>query len=221
MINVNIEKSWKKLLKNEFSKNYFTELVDFIKLEYSKEKIYPNGSLIFNAFKYCPFNDLKVIILGQDPYHGYNQAHGLSFSVINGVKKPPSLVNIFKELKNDIGKEIPESGNLEHWAKQGVLLLNSILTVRKGQPGSHRDKGWELFTDSVIDSISNNSKRKGFMLWGAYAQKKGKKIDRNKHLVLEAAHPSPFSAHTGFFNSNHFSKCNDYLNLFNIEKINW
>tara|TARA_B100001758_G_C18328104_1_gene567187 strand:- start:220 stop:885 length:666 start_codon:yes stop_codon:yes gene_type:complete len=221
MIDVNIEHSWKELLQEEFSKKYFQTLVKFIKKEYSSQKIYPKGSLIFNAFNYCSFDDVKVIILGQDPYHGYNQAHGLSFSVLEGVKKPPSLVNIFKELKNDIGKKIPESGNLENWAQQGVLMLNSILTVRKGEPGSHREKGWELFTDSVIDVISQKTSKKVFMLWGAYAQKKGKKIDRNKHLVLEAAHPSPFSAHTGFFNTNHFSRCNEYLNLYNIQEIKW
>ncbi len=221
MVDVNIEYSWKKLLKNEFSKEYFKKLVDFIKKEYSTKEVYPKGALIFNAFNYCSFKDLKVIILGQDPYHGYNQAHGLSFSVLNGVKKPPSLINIFKEVKNDIGKEIPKSGNLENWANQGVLMLNSILTVRKGEPGSHKEKGWEVFTDYVIDKISKETTKKVFMLWGAYAQKKGQKIDRNKHLVLEAAHPSPFSAHTGFFNSNHFSRCNEYLNLYNIQEINW
>ena len=221
MIDVNIEHYWKKLLEKEFSKEYFNKLVEFVKKEYSTNEVYPKGSLIFNAFNYCSFKDLKVIILGQDPYHGYNQAHGLSFSVLNGVKKPPSLINIFKEVKNDIGKEIPKSGNLENWANQGVLMLNSILTVRKGEPGSHKEKGWEVFTDSVIEKISKETTKKVFMLWGAYAQKKGQKIDRNKHLVLEAAHPSPFSAHTGFFNSNHFSRCNEYLNLYNIQEINW
>jgi len=221
MIDVNIENSWKKLLQEEFSKKYFQNLIKFIKEEYSTQKVYPKGSLIFNAFNYCSFDDLKVVILGQDPYHGYNQAHGLSFSVLSEVKKPPSLVNIFKEIQNDIGKKIPESGNLEHWAKQGVLMLNSILTVRKSEPGSHREKGWELFTDAVVEIISQKTSKKVFMLWGAYAQKKGKKIDRNKHLVLEAAHPSPFSAHTGFFNTNHFSRCNEYLNLYNIQEINW
>ncbi len=221
MIDVNIENSWKELLQEEFSKKYFQKLIKFIKEEYSTQKVYPKGSLIFNAFNYCSFDDLKVVILGQDPYHGYNQAHGLSFSVLSDIKKPPSLVNIFKEIQNDIGKKIPESGNLEHWAKQGVLMLNSILTVRKSEPGSHREKGWELFTDAVVDIISQKTSKKVFMLWGAYAQKKGKKIDRNKHLVLEAAHPSPFSAHTGFFNTNHFSRCNEYLNLYNIQEINW
>ncbi len=221
MIDENIENSWKELLQEEFSKKYFQKLKKFIKEEYSTQKVYPKGSLIFNAFNYCSFDDLKVVILGQDPYHGYNQAHGLSFSVLSDIKKPPSLVNIFKEIQNDIGKKIPESGNLEHWAKQGVLMLNSILTVRKSEPGSHREKGWESFTDAVVDIISQKTSKKVFMLWGAYAQKKGKKIDRNKHLVLEAAHPSPFSAHTGFFNTNHFSRCNEYLNLYNIQEINW
>ena len=221
MINVNIEPSWKKLLKKEFSKEYFKNLIEFVKREYSEESVYPKDSLIFNAFNYFPFKDLKVIILGQDPYHGYNQAHGLSFSVLNGTKKPPSLMNIFKEIQNDIGKKIPDSGNLEHWAKQGILMLNSILTVRKGKPGSHKEKGWEVFTDSVIEIISKKTTKKVFILWGTYAQKKGQKIDRNKHLVLEAPHPSPFSAHTGFFNTNQFSRCNEYLNLYNIQEINW
>jgi len=221
MLNIKIEDSWNKLLKNEISKEYFKNLIEFLKIEYSSKEVYPKSSLIFNAFNHCSFNDLKVIILGQDPYHGYNQAHGLSFSVLEGVKKPPSLTNIFKEVKNDIGKKIPNSGNLENWSKQGVLMLNSILTVRKGKPGSHKEKGWELFTDSVIDIISNKTTKKVFMLWGSYAKRKGQKIDRNKHLVLEAPHPSPFSAHAGFFNSNHFSRCNDYLNLYNIQEIKW
>ena len=221
MIDVNIEYSWKKLLNKEFSKEYFKKLVDFVRKEYSTHEVYPKGSLIFNAFNYCSFKDLKVIILGQDPYHGYNQAHGLSFSVLNGVKPPPSLINIFKEVKNDIGKKIPKSGNLENWANQGVLMLNSILTVRKGEPGSHKEKGWEVFTDSVIEKISKETTKKVFMLWGAYAQKKGQKIDRNKHLVLEAAHPSPFSAHKGFFRSKPFSKCNNYLALHKKDKVDW
>tara|TARA_S200000501_G_C20847644_1_gene754297 strand:- start:1469 stop:2134 length:666 start_codon:yes stop_codon:yes gene_type:complete len=221
MVGINIENSWKNILQEEFSKHYFKKLFEFVKNEYNSKTIYPSFELIFNAFNYCPFNNLKVIIIGQDPYHGYNQAHGLSFSVTDKVKKPPSLVNIFKEIKNDLGKEIPVSGNLEKWSKQGVLLLNSILTVREGEPGSHKEKGWELFTDSVVDIISKNTSNKVFMLWGTYAQKKGQKIDRNKHLVLESSHPSPFSAHNGFFNTNPFSQCNEYLNSYNIQEINW
>jgi len=221
MVGINIENSWKNILQEEFSKYYFKKLFEFVKNEYNLKTVYPSFELIFNAFNYCSFNNLKVIIIGQDPYHRYNQAHGLSFSVTDKVKKPPSLVNIFKEIKNDLGKEIPISGNLEKWSKQGVLLLNSILTVRKGEPGSHKEKGWELFTDSVVDIISKNTSNKVFMLWGSYAQKKGQKIDRNKHLVLESSHPSPFSAHNGFFNTNPFSQCNEYLNSYNIQEINW
>ena len=221
MVVINIENSWKKMLQEEFSKYYFKKLFEFVKNEYNSKTVYPGFELIFNAFNYCPFTNLKVIIIGQDPYHGYNQANGLSFSVTDKVKKPPSLVNIFKEIKNDLGKEIPVSGNLEKWSKQGVLLLNSILTVRKGEPGSHKEKGWELFTDSVVDIISKKTSNKVFMLWGSYAQKKGLKIDRNKHLVLDSSHPSPFSAHKGFFNTNPFSQCNEYLNSYNIQEINW
>ena len=221
MVDINIENYWKNILQEEFSKYYFKKLFEFVKNEYNSKTVYPRFELVFNAFNYCSFNNLKVIIIGQDPYHGYNQANGLSFSVTDKVKKPPSLVNIFKEIKNDLGKEIPISGNLEKWSKQGVLLLNSILTVRKGEPGSHKEKGWELFTDSVVDIISKNTSNKVFMLWGAYAQKKGQKIDRNKHLVLESSHPSPFSAHNGFFNTNPFSQCNEYLNSYNIQEINW
>ena len=221
MTTVNIESSWKNLIQEEFTKDYFKKLIDFVKKEYSQNDIYPQGSLIFKAFKNCSFHDLKVVIIGQDPYHGYNQAHGLCFSVKDGVKKPPSLINIFKEIKNDIGVEIPKSGNLERWSNQGVLMLNSILTVRKGEPGSHKEKGWENFTDKIIEVISEKTSKKVFMLWGAYAQKKGEKIDRKKHLVLEASHPSPFSANRGFFNTNHFSRCNEYLNTYNIKEIRW
>mgnify|MGYP001297703744 CR=1 FL=1 len=220
-MNIKIEHSWKKLLYEELKKDYFKNLVNFVKQEYSEKKIYPPGKLIFKAFENCPFNNLKVVIIGQDPYHGYNQANGLCFSVSDGIKKPPSLLNIFKELKSDLNLEIPTSGNLERWSTQGVLMLNSILTVEKGEPGSHKKKGWEKFTDCIIEIINHNKSNIVFMLWGAYAQKKGEKINKNKHLVLESAHPSPFSADRGFFNQNHFSKCNEYLKRHNKMKIMW
>ena len=217
----NLDSSWTELINQELKKEYFKKLLFFLKNEYSSQKIHPRKSLIFNAFKLCTLNNLRVIIIGQDPYHGNNQAHGLSFSVSKDIKIPPSLLNIFKEIKNDIGKEVPKSGNLEYLAKQGVLLLNSVLTVRHGKPGSHRNKGWELFSVSVIKYISLNSKNCVFILWGLYAQKKEKLIDKRKHLVLCSSHPSPFSAYSGFFNNNHFSKCNNYLKLHNKQKIIW
>ena len=220
-MNITIENSWKKLLNNEFQKNYFKELVNFVKKEYSNKTIYPPGKLIFQAFNNCPFEKVKVVIIGQDPYHGYNQANGLCFSVADGLKKPPSLLNIFKEIRSDVDLKIPKSGNLERWSNQGVLMLNSILTVEKGEPGSHKNKGWENFTDSVIQIIANNTSNIAFILWGAYAQKKGEKINRNKHLILEAAHPSPFSADRGFFGQKHFSRCNEYLKRHNKEEIMW
>tara|TARA_B100000530_G_scaffold117434_1_gene73122 strand:+ start:585 stop:1247 length:663 start_codon:yes stop_codon:yes gene_type:complete len=220
-MNVKIEKSWKQRLDTEFQKPYFSNLVSFITKEFSEKSIYPSGSLIFNAFNNCSFDDVKVVILGQDPYHGEGQAHGLSFSVPDGVKKPPSLKNIFKEIEYDLGIEAPGSGNLLRWANQGVLLLNSILTVQKGKPASHQMKGWEVFTDAVIDLLSKEKKNLVFMLWGAYAYKKGLKIDRNKHLVIETSHPSPFSADKGFFRSKQFSKCNDYLEFYKKGIINW
>tara|TARA_Y100000994_G_scaffold98027_1_gene81089 strand:- start:1196 stop:1858 length:663 start_codon:yes stop_codon:yes gene_type:complete len=220
-MNVKIEKSWKQRLDTEFQKPYFSNLVSFITKEFSEKSIYPSGSLIFNAFNNCSFDDVKVVILGQDPYHGEGQAHGLSFSVPDGVKKPPSLKNIFKEIEYDLGIEAPDSGNLLRWANQGVLLLNSILTVQKGKPASHQMKGWEVFTDAVIDLLSKEKKNLVFMLWGAYAYKKGLKIDRNKHLVIETSHPSPFSADKGFFRSKQFSKCNDYLEFYKKGIINW
>ena len=220
-MNVKIEKSWKQRLDTEFQKPYFSNLVSFITKEFSEKSIYPSGSLIFNAFNNCSFDDVKVVILGQDPYHGEGQAHGLSFSVPDGVKKPPSLKNIFKEIEYDLGIEAPDSGNLLIWANQGVLLLNSILTVQKGKPASHQMKGWEAFTDAVIDLLSKEKKNLVFMLWGAYAYKKGLKIDRNKHLVIETSHPSPFSADKGFFRSKQFSKCNDYLEFYKKGIINW
>tara|TARA_Y100001968_G_C19358050_1_gene718258 strand:+ start:478 stop:1140 length:663 start_codon:yes stop_codon:yes gene_type:complete len=216
-----IESSWKELLMNEFKKPYFKELVSFVKKEYSQKTIYPPGKLIFKAFDNCSFKKIKVVIIGQDPYHGYNQANGLCFSVSDGLKKPPSLLNIFKELRSDLDINIPESGNLERWSHQGVLMLNSILTVEKGEPSSHKNKGWENFTDSVIEIIATQKSNIVFMLWGAYAQKKGEKINRNKHLILESAHPSPFSADRGFFGKKHFSKCNEYLKRYNKGKILW
>lgn len=220
-MNVKIEKSWKNKLDKEFQKAYFSNLVSFIKSEFLSQSIYPNGSLIFNAFDQCSFDDVKVVILGQDPYHGEGQAHGLSFSVPDGVRQPPSLKNIFKEIYFDLGINPPESGNLLRWANQGVLLLNSILTVKKGKPGSHQMKGWEVFTDAVIEILSQEKENLVFMLWGTYAYKKGEKINRNKHLVIETSHPSPFSADKGFFNSKQFSKCNDYLEFHKKGVINW
>jgi len=196
---LNIENSWKNLLNNEFEKEYFSGLMDFLMNEYDNHIIYPPKKIIFNAFNNCSFKDIKVVIIGQDPYHGPNQAHGLSFSVADNIKLPPSLRNIFKELHNDLSVEISSSGNLTHWAQQGVFLLNSILTVRKGAPGSHKMKGWEKFTNTVIDLISKRKNNIVFLLWGLYAQKKGLYIDRNKHLVIESTHPSPFSAYKNFF----------------------
>ena len=220
-MNVNIESSWELKLNKEFQKPYFLDLVSFLKKEFTSKDIYPPGSLIFNAFNNCSFHDLKVVILGQDPYHGDGQAHGLSFSVPDGIKQPPSLQNIFKEIYYDLGLKKPISGNLQRWSSQGVLLLNSILTVRKGVPGSHQMKGWETFTDAVIELISSQKENIVFILWGAYAQKKGLKINRSKHLIIESVHPSPFSAHKGFFNSKPFSRCNTYLEFHKKSPVNW
>jgi len=219
-MDVQIENSWKALLKDEFEKDYFKNLTDFIKQEYKTHTIYPPGKDIFKAFDLCPVGNVKVVIIGQDPYHGKGQAHGLCFSVKDGVKIPPSLRNIYKELYNDIGKEIPETGNLEHWAKQGVLMLNATLTVRAGNAGSHQGKGWETFTDAVIKKISKEKENLVFLLWGAYAQRKGQVID-NEHYILESAHPSPFSAHNGFFGNKHFSKTNAFLKLKELTEIRW
>lgn len=221
MSTVKIAPSWEKRLKEEFQADYFLKLVSFIKEEKVNQQVYPPGSLIFNAFDKCAFEDVKVVIIGQDPYHGVGQAHGLSFSVPEGIKPPPSLVNIFKELKDDIGKPIPLSGNLEHWAAQGVLLLNATLTVRAHAAGSHQNKGWEEFTDAVIRLINEEKKNVVFLLWGAYAQKKGSFIDIEKHCVLKAPHPSPFSAHTGFLGCKHFSKANTYLKDHGLTPIAW
>lgn len=220
-MDVKIESSWKKLLEDEFAKPYFRSLIDFVKEEYSSHKIYPPGKLIFSAFDHCTFPELKVVLLGQDPYHGEGQANGLCFSVNDGVKSPPSLVNIFKEIRNDLGKPIPTSGNLERWADQGILLLNATLTVKAETPGSHQNKGWETFTDKVIEHISYNKKDVVFLLWGAYAQKKSALIDAQKHHILTAPHPSPFSADRGFFGCKHFSKTNTFLESKNKKAIDW
>lgn len=220
-MNVQIEETWKQVLKDEFSKDYFIQLTDFVKKEYQTATIYPPGKLIFNAFNLCPFNKVKVVIIGQDPYHGPGQAHGLCFSVNDGIQPPPSLVNIFKEINNDLGKPVPLSGNLTRWAEQGVLLLNATLTVRAHQAGSHQRKGWEEFTDAVIRKLAEEKRNLVFILWGAYAQKKGAFIDRNKHLVLTSVHPSPLSAYNGFFGNHHFSLTNDYLIKHGIEGIDW
>lgn len=220
-MDVSIENSWKEKLKGEFDKPYFGALTKFVRDEYKSQKIFPPASLIFNAFDKCPFNEVKVVIIGQDPYHNIGQANGLSFSVNDGVRIPPSLLNIYKEIEADLGKSIPKSGNLEHWSRQGVLLLNATLTVRAHTPGSHQGKGWEQFTDAIIDTLSNDCSNLVFMLWGNYAQQKGKNIDANEHLVLKSPHPSPFSAHRGFFGNKHFSKANNYLVEQNKEPIDW
>lgn len=218
---VKIEPSWKRVLSEEFEKPYFKDLAEFVRSEYRTHTVYPSGKKIFAAFDYSPFDHTRVVIIGQDPYHGEGQANGLSFSVKDKVRIPPSLVNIYKELKSDIGSEIPDSGNLEKWAKQGVLLLNATLTVRAKSPGSHQKKGWEEFTNAAIEQLSNSKEHLVFILWGAYAQKKGVVINRNKHFVIESAHPSPFAAHKGFFGSKPFSKTNDYLRKHNLEPIDW
>lgn len=220
-MNIIIEESWKKHLTDEFDKPYFTQLVEFVKKEYTNHKIYPPGKQIFSAFDHCSFDNTKVVIIGQDPYHGEGQANGLCFSVADGIRKPPSLVNIFKEIVDDIGKPIPESGNLERWANQGILLLNATLTVRASTPGSHQNKGWEAFTDAVIKVLNEQKQNIVFLLWGSYAQKKGAIIDRSKHQVLESPHPSPFAAHRGFFGSKHFSECNNYLEDYGSVTIDW
>lgn len=218
---VKIENSWKEKLQDEFEKYYFKSLTNFIHVEYSTQEIYPPAKLIFNAFDKCPFSEVKVVIIGQDPYHNIGQANGLSFSVNEGIKIPPSLVNIYKEINLDLGTSIPQSGNLERWSEQGVLLLNTTLTVRAHTPGSHQGKGWEQFTDKVIDSLSEECNNLVFLLWGNYAQQKGKNIDTNKHLVLKSPHPSPLSAHRGFFGNKHFSKANEYLIEHNKKPIEW
>lgn len=221
MIDVQIHESWKNVLAEEFSKPYFPLIKQFILEQKAKgKKVYPPGPLIFNAFNLTPFTELKVVILGQDPYHGAGQAHGLCFSVANGVAPPPSLVNIFKELKTDVGLEIPNHGNLEAWAKQGVLLLNASLTVNAGEANSHAKCGWQIFTDAVIKKVSDEKNGVVFLLWGNFAKAKKVLIDVSRHLVLEAAHPSPLSG-GAFFGSRHFSKTNNYLLQKGEKPINW
>ena len=220
-MDVKIAPSWKKRLSEEFDKTYFAQLIEFVKQEYHTQTVYPPGNEIFRAFDCCDFDNVKVVIIGQDPYHGAGQANGLCFSVREGVRMPPSLLNIFKELHKDIGKPMPQSGDLEHWARQGVLLLNATLTVRSASPGSHQNKGWESFTDAAIKKISDEKENIVYLLWGAYAQKKGEFINRQKNLVLMSAHPSPFSADRGFFGCKHFSKTNEYLKSKGIEEISW
>lgn len=210
-MDVRIEPSWKEQLKEEFEKPYFARLADFVRREYGTKTVYPAPKQIFAALESVPFEEVRVVVLGQDPYHGSGQAHGLSFSVPDGVPKPPSLQNIFKEIKSDLELPVPEGGNLQHWADQGVLLLNATLTVLGGQAASHQGKGWEEFTDAIVKKLNEGRSGLVFLLWGAYAQKKGAHIDRRKHLVLEAPHPSPLSAHNGFFGCRHFSKTNAYL----------
>lgn len=218
---VKIEDSWGKLLSDVFEQDFFTSLVSFVKDEYQTQEVFPPGKEIFNAFNYCPIESVKVVILGQDPYHGFGQAHGLSFSVRPGVPFPPSLLNIFKEIKADIGLDMPPNGDLTRWAQQGVFLLNATLTVRANQAGSHQNRGWEKFTDEVIKMISAHRENVVFMLWGAYAQKKAELIDVEKHLVLKAPHPSPLSVHRGFLGCKHFSMANDYLIEKQIDPIKW
>ena len=217
---VKIENSWKQRLNGEFEKGYFIELAEFVKSEYANHKIYPPGRLIFSALDRCSFDSVRVVIIGQDPYHGPGQANGLSFSVNQGVKIPPSLRNIFRGLQADLGIEIPTEGDLTHWAEQGVFLLNATLTVRAHEAGSHQNKGWETFTDAVIEKLSS---RKGlvYMLWGSFAQKKAQKIDASANLILKSPHPSPLSAYRGFFENNHFSIANDYLGKNGEKPISW
>lgn len=220
-MNVRIDDSWKKQLAEEFEQPYFKELADFVRMEYSHGVIFPPAGKIFNAFDSCPFDQVKVVILGQDPYHEPGQAHGLSFSVPDNVSFPPSLRNIFKEIQDDLGLPVPQSGDLSRWARQGVLLLNSTLTVRGGQAGSHQGHGWETFTDAVIRQLAEKRDGLVFILWGSYARRKGAFIDRNRHLVLESAHPSPLSAYNGFFGNHHFSRANVWLEQHGMSPIFW
>ena len=221
-MNVKIHESWKSHLQSEFEKPYFKELIEFVKNEYKTHTCYPPGKQIFNAFDHCPLDQVRVVLIGQDPYHGPGQAHGLCFSVNEGIAHPPSLINIFKELETDVSKPYPKSGNLTHWAEQGVLLLNATLTVRAHQAGSHQNKGWEVFTDTVIKLISDQKEGVIFMLWGGYAKKKAKLIDADKHHILTSGHPSPLSANRGYwFGNNHFSKTNEILINQTEMPINW
>ncbi len=219
---VKLEPSWKKALQEEFNKDYFIQLAEFVRAEYQHAIIYPPPKEVFRAFDLCPFDKTKVVILGQDPYHGAGQANGLCFAVGEGITLPPSLQNIFKEIESDFGKPLlHRTGDLERWAKQGVLLLNATLTVRAASAGSHQKKGWEEFTDAVVKALSDKKEHLVFMLWGNYAKQKGAHIDRTKHLVLESAHPSPFAANHGFFGNKHFSKANTYLQDHGLAPIDW
>ena len=221
-MDVKIEESWKKVLQKEFDEKYFEDLVGFVKSEYKKSTVYPPANFIFNAFNLTPFDKVKVVILGQDPYHDENQANGLAFSVNNEIKIPPSLVNIYKEIESDLGqKTVNKNGNLENWAKQGVLMLNATLTVKAHMAGSHQNKGWEKFTDAVVKILSEQKENLVFILWGSYAQKKGLVIDESKHLVIKSAHPSPLSAYNGFFGSKPFSQTNAYLIFNGLDPIEW
>ncbi len=221
-MNVRIDPSWQQHIGAEFNKPYFANLASFVKQEYATTTCYPPGQLIFNAFNLCPFDKVKVVIIGQDPYHEPMQAQGLSFSVADGVALPPSLQNIFKEISNDLGKPIPQSGDLTRWARQGVLLLNATLTVRAHQAASHQRHGWEQFSDAVISTLSSQCDHLVFILWGGYARSKASLIDRSRHMVLESVHPSPLSANRGgWFGNHHFSKCNAYLREHGIQEIDW
>jgi uracil-DNA glycosylase len=221
-MNLNIEKSWFEVLKGEFQKEYYTNILKNIDFEYQNKTCFPPLELVFNAFEKCTFKNLKVVIIGQDPYHGLGQANGLAFSVNDNISIPPSLRNIFKELHSDLGKPVPDNGNLTSWAEQGVLLLNATMTVEEGKAGSHQKLGWEKFTDAVIETINEGKENVVFLLWGAFAQIKGKKIDNSKHFVLKAKHPSPLSANFGgWFGQKHFSQANSYLESKGITKIEW
>jgi len=220
-MDVKIETSWKEVLKEEFEKDYFIKLTEFVRNEFKTKLVFPPAPQIFNAFNHCPFDKVKVVIIGQDPYHNVNQAHGLCFSVNDGVDFPPSLLNIFKEIERDLSITMPKSGNLTRWADQGVLLLNATLTVEAHKAASHQGKGWESFTDSVIRKIADEKEHVVFMLWGNYAQQKGAFINASRHLVLKTVHPSPLSAYRGFIGCGHFSAANKYLQQFGIEEIKW
>ncbi len=220
-MNVQIEESWKQRLQAEFDKPYFEALTNFVRTEYQQGRCYPPGKLIFNAFNLCPFEQVKVVLIGQDPYHEPGQAMGLCFSVNEGIPFPPSLQNIFKEIHDDTGAPVPTSGNLTRWAQQGVMLLNATLTVREHQAGSHQGHGWETFTDAVIQTLASEREHLVFILWGSYAQRKGAFINRSRHLVLQSAHPSPLSAYRGFFGNKHFSQANEYLRAHGVEPIRW
>ncbi len=221
-MSVKIDNSWKTVLENELNAPYFQSLVEFVKGEYNTKTCYPKGGQIFSAFDNCKFDDVKVVIIGQDPYHGPRQANGLCFSVNDGITFPPSLINIFKEIEADLGKPFPKTGNLERWANQGVLLLNATLTVEQAKPGSHQNKGWETFTDAVIKAVSDHKENVVFLLWGGFAKSKAVLIDQRKHHILQSGHPSPMSANKGYwFGNKHFSKTNEFLRLKGLQEIEW